>query len=242
MGFKALFGAAAILAGAVAAVTGFGIGSILTPLVSLQTGAKIAIAAVSIPHFAATLLRFLILRRHLDRKVLGSFGVSSALGGLAGAFLHAATPKPALTVIFSAVLIFAGLTGLTGWSSKMRFGPKTAWLAGAVSGTLGGVAGNQGGIRSAAMLGFDLPRQAFVATATAIGLAVDGGRIPVYMVTVLDELTARWPLIGVLTAGVLAGTLFGERLLHRTPEPVFRRIVSGLVLALGIVTLFRAVR
>jgi hypothetical protein len=50
---------------------------------------------------------------------------------------------------------------------------------GAVSGVLGSLVGNQGGIRSLAMLGFDVPRRAFVATATAVGLIVDGARLPV---------------------------------------------------------------
>lgn len=35
---------------------------------------------------------------------------------------------------------------------------------------------NQGGIRTAALLGFDVPKEEFVATATAIGLFVDGAR------------------------------------------------------------------
>lgn len=38
------------LAGMTASVAGFGIGSFLIPLVSTQTGAKIAIALMSVPH------------------------------------------------------------------------------------------------------------------------------------------------------------------------------------------------
>jgi uncharacterized membrane protein YfcA len=37
------------LAGAIAAVAGFGIGSLLTPLLALATGTTVAVAAVSIP-------------------------------------------------------------------------------------------------------------------------------------------------------------------------------------------------
>jgi hypothetical protein len=40
---------------------------------------------------------------------------------------------------------------------------------------------NQGGIRSAAMLGFDIPKQALMAMATAVALMVDGARMPVYL-------------------------------------------------------------
>ncbi len=65
----------------------------------------------------------------------------------------------------------------------MKFGRTAAWIAGALSGMFGGLVGNQGGIRSAALLGFDLKRDEFVATATAIALLVDVFRMPVYAAT-----------------------------------------------------------
>ena len=51
--------------------------------------------------------------------------------------------RPTLTALFGALLVFAGLTGLTGLAQKMRFGPKAAYAAGATSGALGGLVGNQ---------------------------------------------------------------------------------------------------
>jgi uncharacterized membrane protein YfcA len=113
------------------------------------------------------------------------------------------------------------------------------WVAGAVSGFLGGLVGNQGGIRSAAMLGFDVPRHAFVATATAVGVIVDAARVPVYLATQGQEIAGLWPFLLAATAGAVVGTLAGERLLRRIPEPVYRRLVAGLVLALGLFMLFR---
>ena len=44
----------AIAAGVVAAVTGFGIGSLLTPLLALGVDLSVAVAAVSIPHVIGT--------------------------------------------------------------------------------------------------------------------------------------------------------------------------------------------
>ena len=79
---------AALFAAAIASVTGFGIGSILTPFLSLHVGMKVAVAAVSIPHFVATGLRLWLLRQHVDRKLLLTFGTLSAIGGIAGALLH----------------------------------------------------------------------------------------------------------------------------------------------------------
>jgi uncharacterized membrane protein YfcA len=123
----------------------------------------------------------------------------------------------------------------------MRFsGRRSALIGGALSGLLGGLVGNQGGIRAAALLGFDVERDAFVATATAVALIVDGARIPVYLVTEGAELAPHWPLIALLALGAIAGTLLGGWTLRRMSEEVFRRVVGVLLLVLGVYTLARA--
>lgn len=78
----------AVVAGAIAAVTGFGIGSLLTSLLALQVDTKLAVAVVSVPHVIGTALRFWLLQGGIDRRVLWSFGFTSAAGGLTGAALH----------------------------------------------------------------------------------------------------------------------------------------------------------
>ncbi|MGD0999345.1 MAG: sulfite exporter TauE/SafE family protein [Candidatus Brocadiia bacterium] len=238
--FLFLGGLVGIAAGGIAGLSGFGIGSLLTPLLAVRAGTKLAVAAVAIPHVAGTALRFWLLRKAIDRRVLWSFGLTSAAGGLLGALLYRYAASRALTFVFACLLIFAGVLGLTGLAQRLRFTGAAAWVAGALSGVFGGLVGNQGGIRSAAMLGVGLPRDAFIATATAITLMVDGARLPVYLWTQGRELAGIWPAIAVLTLGVLVGTLGGARLLRRIPEPVFRRIVAGLILALGLFMLFRA--
>jgi uncharacterized membrane protein YfcA len=228
---------AAIVAGAIAALAGFGIGSVLTPLLALSVGTKEAVVAVSIPHLVATALRFWNLRSAIDRTVLRNFGIASAAGGLLGALLGARFSSPALGYILGVLLVFAGLTGLIGISQRMRFGQKAAWLGGAVSGVLGGLVGNQGGIRSAALLGFNLQARAFVATATAIALIVDGARMPVYFFSSPATLERLWLSIVAMVAGGAIGTIAGGRVLSRIPELYFRRLVSLLILALGVVML-----
>ncbi len=223
-----------MVAGAIAAVAGFGIGSVLTPLVSVQVGTKLAVAVVAIPHMAGTALRFWMMRRSIDHDILRGFGLASAVGGLTGALVHSLAASRALTAIFAALLLFAGAMGLIGRADRMRFRGRWAWLAGAASGALGGLVGNQGGIRSAAMLGLEVPRHAFVATATAIALLVDLARVPVYVATQARELRGTWPLMAVATGGVLVGTVAGERLLKLIPERIFRRMVSAIILALGL--------
>lgn len=222
------------IAGAVAAIAGFGIGSLLTPMLALHFPLRLSVAIVSIPHFAGTVVRFVRLRRHVDRRVFLHFGILSAAGGLAGALLSSRANNPPLAIVFGCLLLLAGLTGLFGITERFRFGRRTAWIAGALSGFFGGLVGNQGGIRSAGLLGFDIRRDALVATATAVALIVDGARMPVYLATQLRPILDAWPLIAVATAAVLAGTLLGVPLLRRIPEALFRRILSLLIVALGV--------
>ncbi|HWR13203.1 MAG TPA: sulfite exporter TauE/SafE family protein [Terriglobales bacterium] len=225
---------AAVISGAIASLAGFGIGSVLTPLIAVQLGTKLAVAVVSFPHFAATLLRFLMIRQHLDSRVFVTFGVASAAGGLTGALLNARFASAVLGYVLASLLVFAGISGLFGISQRMRFEKTTGIVAGALSGLFGGLVGNQGGIRSAALMGFNLEKQAFVATATAVGLVVDLFRMPVYIGTQSTEIKAHAFLIAVASAGVLIGTIFGKRLLQRIPDRTFRIVVYLLVLALGV--------
>jgi uncharacterized protein len=224
---------AAISAGAIASLSGFGIGSILTPMLAASLGTKLAVAVVSVPHFIGTALRFVLIREHLDKRVLVSFGVTSAIGGLAGALLHVWLRSAVLGYVLGSLLVFAGLMGITGVAGRMRFGRTTGWIAGALSGVFGGLVGNQGGIRSAALLGFEVSKESFVATATAIALLVDLFRMPVYAVTQHREIASAWPLVLVATVGVIVGTLVGKPLLQKIPEKTYRAVVSLVILALG---------
>ena len=232
--YDVLVVAAAIAGGALASVAGFGIGSLLTPVLAGQLGTKLAVALVSIPHFIGTAVRFAMLRGHVDRQVLLSFGLTSAAGGLTGALLHSRLGHPSLSLIFGALLLFVAFSEFTGLSKRLRFDGAVAWIAGAVSGLLGGLVGNQGGIRSGALVGMHLRRDAFVATATATGLIVDAARMPVYFVTMRDEMIRLWPLAAMATAGVVIGTLIGRRLLARIPEDQFHRHVAILLAVLGV--------
>ncbi len=237
MAFDVLVFAVAILAGAIASIAGFGIGSLLTPLLGFRYGVKLAVAAVSIPHLAATALRFATIYRHLDRRVLFSFGFMSAAGGLTGALLHGVVASALLGRILGVLLVLAGGVQLSGAAQRLRLGGVAGWVAGALSGLFGGLVGNQGGIRSAALLGFQLPARAFVATATAIALIIDGVRMPVYFASQWRQLAGIMPAIAIAAAGALIGTLVGRRALERIPEQWFRRAVGVLILSLGVALL-----
>jgi uncharacterized protein len=229
----------AIISGAIASLAGFGIGSLLTPLLAVKTGLGVAVAAVSIAHLCGSSLRFYLLRRFVNKQVLITFGLTSAAGGLAGALLHNFFQNVVLTVIFGCLLILAGILGLTGLSEKLRTKGPLVWIEGGLSGLFGGLVGNQGGIRSSALMSFGLAKNQFVATATGIALMVDAARVPVYLAAQWDQILAVWQYILIMIAGVLAGTLGGKQILQKLPENVFKKTVSAIILLVGVLVLIQ---
>ena len=226
-----------VVSGATATVAGFGIGSLLTPILALRVGMPTAVAAVALPHALATALRGWRLRRSIDWTVLRRFGVASVVGSLVGALLIGPIGARSLTFILGGLLVLTGILAVTGLGASQAIPSAAVIPLGALSGLFGGLAGNQGGMRAVALLHFRLAPQAFVATATACALLVDAARTPVYLWRAGSALRPIWPLILVAAAGTLAGTLIGERILLGLPPARFRRVVGGVVLGVGIVVL-----
>ena len=229
-----LVGVVAVLAGAVAAVSGFGIGSLLTPLLMLSMPTPHAVAILAIPHALATAIRFVRLRSDVHLPTFKQFGLASAAGGLAGAALQSRLASPVLTVLLASLLVLAGSTELARRRVPLpetRFG---RLLGGVLSGLFGGLVGNQGGIRAAALLGFKLTPRQIVATATASAMLVDAARLPIYILSAGQVIASAAGIWVAASIGVTVGTFVGVPLLRRIPESTYRRIVGLLLLLLGI--------
>lgn len=224
----------AVFSGATASVVGFGIGSLLTPLLAAPLGTGIAVAAVTVPHALATAVRCWRLRSSIDRSVLVRFGLLSAAGGLLGALLYTRLGASSLTRALGALLVLTAVAQLSGLSRRWHPRGAVVTLLGIGSGFFGGLAGNQGGLRAAALTSFGLTPAAFVATATATGLLVDLARAPVYLWRTGPELLTVWWAITVASVGVLIGTILGERVLFGLSPSRFGQVVGLAIGLLGL--------
>ena len=183
----------AVVAGAVAAISGFGVGSLLTPLLAARYGTKLAVAIVSVPHLMAPAARFAGFRKHLDRRVFLNFGVLSAVGRFAWCLAQCSREQ-------------SGPDNRVWWLAYFRRDfrpnetcrPDTFWApnglgCGSTVGIFWRLAGDQGGIRSASLSGFDIRKEALVATTTAVALIVDGARMPIYLAGETKGIIRAWP-------------------------------------------------
>ena len=210
------------------------------PIPKPATEAKFAIALMSLPHFIGNSVRFWLLKSKINRRILIRFGLLSAAGGLIGALIHVFFVSNVLQIIFSSMLILAGILGVLQVSERLRLGKLSASIVGFASGFFGGLVGEQGGIRSVALLGFDIEKEAFIATATATALIVDIVRMPIYFIAGFGQVNEFLPIIVLSSTAVIGGTLVGNSILKRIPQELFKRLVSFLILLLGILLLIVA--
>jgi uncharacterized membrane protein YfcA len=223
--------AVGIASGATAAVVGFGVGSLLTPLLVTRVEPHVAVSLIAIPHALATGIRFVQHRRAIDYGLLVRFGIPSAIGSLLGATFQAALTSRLLVLVVGLLLIATGATNLVKAFRQWRPTLPIAFVLGAMSGFFGGVAGNQGGLRAASLSAFSLPPRTFLATSTAVALLIDLARTPVYVVRSADQLRTFAMIMVIAAVGCTVGTILGERLfLGMSPERY--RIVVGITVGL----------
>lgn len=237
-----LFGLVAVVGGAIAAVSGFGIGSILTPFLLFWFPTAEAVAIVAIPHAVATAVRYYRLRHDVHRPTFKQFGLASAIGGLLGAALQPVLSSALLSRVLGVLLLTAGVSQLVGRPVPLPATRGWRIVGGALSGAFGGLVGNQGGLRAAALLGFELDARSLVATATASALLVDAARVPLYIAIRGHVLASTLPYWVAGSIGVIVGTLIGVPVLGRLPQTLYRKLVATLLIALAFVLVAATIR
>lgn len=108
----ALLVAVAILAGVMASIVGFGVGSLLTPALSLQAGIKLAVAAIALLVDAARLPVYLWTEgaRMLEIwPIIASITAGVVIGTLVGRRLLDRIPEKVFRRTVGAVVLLLGL-------------------------------------------------------------------------------------------------------------------------------------
>lgn len=215
-------------------LSGFGLGTILTPVFALFYDVKLAILLVAIIHFMNNVLKFSLFRKHVDWKLLQRFGLVSVAGALLGAVLQAILFSEWIKIFLGVILVILGIVEFIPERRAVRLPRKIDIAGGFISGLLGGLVGNQGAIRSAYMLNYDLTKESFIGTATVIALLIDATRIPIYLTTHAEYFSQIRADLLIVVAIAFTGTIVGKRLLRNISPRAFKKIVAGFVVIVGI--------
>jgi len=240
----------ALLASGLTLFSGFGLGTLLLPVMALFFPIDLAIALTAVVHALNNLFKFWLLGRHADKGVVERFGVPAILSALAGAWvlLWLSDIQPLLTyqvwgreaqvtpVKLVVALLMAGfaLVEMAPTGAPFSLPPRYLPLGGVLSGFFGGLSGHQGALRSPFLLKAGLSKESYIATGVAISLMVDIPRIVMYGLTLpgLHLGDSR----GLLTAAILAafsGAWLGNRVLQKITLRLVQLLVAGMLLAIA---------
>ena len=240
----------AFLASILTLYSGFGLGTLLMPVVAIFLLVTVAVALTAFVHLLNNLFKLGALWRDINRRITWRFGLPAILAAIPGAWFltglsdlpeihsyraaeHDFIITPVKLIIGILLLVFATMEWLPVFKTA-KFTEKSLPLGGVLSGFFGGLSGHQGAFRSVFLLHAGLDKNAFVATNAAISVLVDITRLAVYGMNItLLIAQVNTDLIIAATAAAFAGVLAGKAGLKKMTLGFIRKLVAVLLYILG---------
>jgi uncharacterized protein len=241
----------ALVASLLTFFSGFGLGTILTPVFAIFFPVEIAIALTGVVHFLNNIFKLMLVGKHANKQVVIRFGVPAIIAALLGAFLllqitelepvHAYTIGNKLfqitpiKLIVAILIIFFALMEVVPSLKKIQFGKDKLFLGGLLSGFFGGLSGNQGALRTAFLIRSGLSKEEFIATGVVIACLIDFSRLGVYSVRFLKSgLQENLALVAAATLSAFIGAYLGSRLLKNVTFSAIQLIVTIMLITLSL--------
>lgn len=242
---------AAFLVAILTFFSGFGLGTILTPVFMIFFPVELAIGLTGVVHFFNNLFKLVLVGKQADKHVVFRFGVPAVLAAFAGAWLllHIPDVQPLFTYalsgktfavypvkfIISIILIIVASIDLIPYFNQLQFEKDKLPLGGALSGFFGGLSGNQGALRSAFLIKAGLTKEAFIATAAVVSAFVDFTRLAVYATRFTKAgLHENLTLVLCATLAGIAGAYFGNKLLKKVTLKFIQTLVAVLLILISL--------
>lgn len=242
---------AAFLVSILTFFSGFGLGTILTPVFMIFFPVDLAIALTGIVHFFNNIFKLILVGRKADRQVLIQFGIPAVIAAFVGAYLllRITNTLPLFSydfagrtfevypvkLIVSVLLICFAIIDMLPYFSRLRFGKDKLALGGVLSGFFGGLSGNQGALRSAFLINAGLSKEAFVATAVVVSTFVDFTRLSVYATRFTKAgLQENITLVVAATLSAIAGAYLGNRLLKKVTLKFIQTLVASMLILISL--------
>lgn len=219
--------------------TGFGLGTVLLPVLAVFLPLPNAIATTALVHFINSTGKLCLTFRHASVPILLKFGLPAFIASYFGAKLLVLTQAPKLPMaLLMAVFAIVDLLKLAE-KFKLPKTKQTLWLAagGALSGLFGGFSGHQGAFRTAFLLRMGLSKEALVATGAALAFLVDLMRLMVYQSSLNlcnNSCQLQLPITVAATIAALLGTIFGSKLLKKVAIREIEILASIMLLAVSL--------
>lgn len=231
--------------------SGFGLGTLLTPVFAIFFPIELALAMTAIVHFLNGLFKLALVGRHAVPTILLKFGLPAIVFAIIGAWLlvrvsdlpavfsYAIAGRtfyvlPVKLVIALLMIVFASFE-IVPRLRDLEFDGRYLPLGGVVSGFFGGLSGHQGALRSAFLARAGLTKKQFIGTGVAIATLIDIGRVTVYAGHFAKEgLRTNALLIATATFMAFLGAYIGNKLLKKITMNAIQGVVAMTLFLLAI--------
>lgn len=221
--------------------TGFGVGTIMMPVMALFFDVKVAIFLAAIVHFFNYMSRLALYRSEINWRIIQRFGVVSIVGAFIGSYAQSYLDSTWLKIGVGLFLTTYALLSLIPNDLKFKLPNSVDFVGGFLSGLIGGLIGNQGAIRSLYLLNYGLEKKELIVSSALIAVIIDSTRIPVYAYTNFHYLQENIVLLSLIVISAILGTVVASRILPSVSYGLFKKIILVGVLVIGVLMTLRVI-
>ena len=231
--------------------SGFGLGTILTPVFMFFFPVELSIALTGVVHFFNNLFKIVLVGRNANREVLLKFGIPAVLAALGGSSIliniagasslfsyslgDQTIEVSAVKFIISVLLIIFASMDLIPFFRDLTFDKNKLPLGGVLSGFFGGLSGNQGALRSAFLIKAGLSKETFIGTAVVVSTFVDFTRLSVYATRFTQAgLIENLDLVLCATLAGISGSFLGNKLLTKVTLKSLQTFVALMLILIAV--------
>lgn len=231
--------------------SGFGLGTLLAPILMLFFPIDVAIALTGIVHFFNNMFKLVLVGKNVDKEVFLQFGIPAIIFAFLGAYvlLKIPTMQPLFSYEFigktfsiyplkltiAVLILFFAIIDLLPYFNQLQFDKTKLPIGGALSGFFGGLAGIQGALRSAFLIRAGLSKEAFIGTTVVISSLVDVTRLSVYATRMMNlNINENLQLLICATLSAMTGAFIGNKLLQKVTINFLKITVAIFLILIGI--------
>ncbi len=216
-------------------ITGFGMSTIMVPVVLLFLPLPETLLFVGVIHWFGDLWKILLFKHGIHKKLLIYFGIPGIIASAYGASLIVHLPEKLSSIVVGIILVSYVIFLLLEPNFKLKENNFTASLGGITSGFLAGISGVGGGaLRAVVLTAFNIPKSTYIFTAGVLGALIDASRIFTYFVSgTRIEIGLFLGFIFFIPASFM-GAEIAKKFVYKIPQKFFRKVIALFLLLLGI--------
>lgn len=236
-----IFFAITAIAEILGTVGGFGSSVFFVPVSQFFFDFKTVLGLTGLLHIFSNVAKILLFRKSITWKMAVSIGIPSVMLAIGGAWLTTIVDFKYAQLVLGVFLLSFSLFLLMKPDFSLAPTLLNSIAGGGAAGFMAGFVGTGGAIRGLVLASFNFEKNMFVGTSAAIDMGVDLSRTIIYLES--NYLAwSMWIYVPLLLLASFLGSWLGKQLLQVMSQDLFRKILLGFILMMGVTLIYQNLR